>query len=263
MSTVTISTTGNNLQVASPYHPDFPARARALGGKWVATSKAWSFDPRDEPAVRALCVEFFGTDGSPVMEGDLVTLRVTLAPNIRIGKLCGPLYFAGREIGRAYGRDSGARQGDGIVFLKGSVTSGGSMKNWYTKTTEGAIFEIRDLPRAKAEETIKDSGYDDGDIERIEIVSDDTDHDTRRRALETERAALLARLAEIDSELGNVAETPEPTEPTTSEPTPRAGLIARVANLAMATGTSAAALLVAIQVAAYQLTQPGQLELAI
>lgn len=266
MSTVSITTNNNTLQVSSPYHKDFPARARALGGKWAATSKTWHFDQRDEQAVRALCVEFFGTDGSAVLESDLVTLRVTIADGTYILALQGPLFFAGRQIGTAWGRDSGARQGDGVVFIKGRVDSGGSVKNWVTCTSNGAIFEIRDLPRAAAMKAIEDrSGWSETKIAKIEILGDDdTDGDTRRRALEAERAALLARLAELDAELGiaPAPETPEPiTEP--SAPTTRVSLIGRVATLALTTGANAAALLVLIQTAARQITLPGQLELAI
>ena len=45
------------IAVRSPYHPQFPARARQLGGTWDAGRLIWPFDRRDEDRVRALCAE--------------------------------------------------------------------------------------------------------------------------------------------------------------------------------------------------------------
>jgi DNA repair protein RadC len=51
-----------HLIVTAPFHPDFPARARMLGGAWDGARKAWLFDPRDAERVRTLCREIYGTD---------------------------------------------------------------------------------------------------------------------------------------------------------------------------------------------------------
>ena len=48
------------IAVRSPYHPQFPARARQLGGAWDAGRLIWLFDARDEERVRELCEEVFG-----------------------------------------------------------------------------------------------------------------------------------------------------------------------------------------------------------
>jgi hypothetical protein len=64
------------LIVKAPYHPDFPARARNLGGNWHAPPQTWHFDGRDLERVRALCLEIYGTDGTPETSATL-TLRVT------------------------------------------------------------------------------------------------------------------------------------------------------------------------------------------
>ena len=52
------------LAVGTPYHPNFPARARMLGGEWDAARRVWMFDAGDEPRVRRLCQEIYGADGS-------------------------------------------------------------------------------------------------------------------------------------------------------------------------------------------------------
>jgi DNA repair protein RadC len=51
------------IAVSSPYHPNFPARARSLGGVWDAARRVWVFDSADLDRVRSLCCEIYGTDG--------------------------------------------------------------------------------------------------------------------------------------------------------------------------------------------------------
>jgi len=58
------------IAVRSPYHPNFPARARSLGGIWDKERRIWIFDAGDHDRVRSLCREIYGTDdqenGSPL-----------------------------------------------------------------------------------------------------------------------------------------------------------------------------------------------------
>jgi DNA repair protein RadC len=48
------------VTVASPYHPNFPARARGLGGTWDAARRVWVFDAREHDRVKSLCEEIYG-----------------------------------------------------------------------------------------------------------------------------------------------------------------------------------------------------------
>ena len=50
------------IAVSSPYHPNFPVRARSLGGIWDAARRLWVFDAGDHERVRSLCREMYGTD---------------------------------------------------------------------------------------------------------------------------------------------------------------------------------------------------------
>jgi hypothetical protein len=52
------------IAVSTPYHPNFPARARMLGGEWDAARRVWMFDADDVARVRRLCQEIYGADGS-------------------------------------------------------------------------------------------------------------------------------------------------------------------------------------------------------
>src|SRR5260370_41610397 len=51
------------IAVRSPYHPNFPPKARSLGGIWDTARGVWVFDAADHDRVRALCREIYGTDG--------------------------------------------------------------------------------------------------------------------------------------------------------------------------------------------------------
>src|SRR5437660_12883872 len=51
------------IAVSSPYHPNFPARARSLGGIWNAARRVWVFDSADHDRVRSLCREIYGPEG--------------------------------------------------------------------------------------------------------------------------------------------------------------------------------------------------------
>ncbi|HEV2097859.1 MAG TPA: DNA repair protein RadC [Stellaceae bacterium] len=55
-----ISEQNGRLAVRAPYHPDFPARARMLGGEWDRSRRIWLFDPSDRDRVQALCREIYG-----------------------------------------------------------------------------------------------------------------------------------------------------------------------------------------------------------
>ena len=53
---------GGRIAVRSPYHPNFPARARSLGGTWDAGRRVWLFDAADHDRVRLLCRDIYGAD---------------------------------------------------------------------------------------------------------------------------------------------------------------------------------------------------------
>ena len=125
-------------------------RIKKLGGRWDAGSKAWVFDPRDEVRVRELCAKIYGTDGSAPVE--LLTIRAPAEVCDTKGGGAGlEAWLAGRQVARAFGRDSGAKLGEGVVLVSGGFSSGGSVKNCKVTWKAGTVFEIRDVPRALAE----------------------------------------------------------------------------------------------------------------
>lgn len=186
MSTVTIETADGTTTVRSPYHPDWPGKAHALGGKF--RQGVWVFDARDEDRIRALARSIYGTDGTPEPGGTVsVRVEVSDARGDRGGRPAS-LYVAGRLIATRFHRDEQPRLGDGVVLLAGGFTASAGSHNYIELgPRDGTVVEIRDVPRAMAVE------------HGLEIVDND---EPDRDALLAERERLSARLAEIDAILG-------------------------------------------------------------
>lgn len=148
---VVIQENGGKVHVEAPYHPEFPSRARQIGGKW--NGKLWAFDPRDESRVRDLCVAIYGDDGSPQ---ELVTVQIVIEDDalLAYANRTDTLWCCGRQVARVLGRDSGARLGEGVVVTEGRFVSGGSRKNPLLLTKGRTVVEVRDVPRRAAENEV-------------------------------------------------------------------------------------------------------------
>lgn len=143
--TVRIERQGNTVVLCAPYHPDLPARARQLGGKFDGYAKSWAFDGRDEARVRALAREIYGTDGE---SSETVTVRVNLDQLRDVQSL----WMFGREIARRPERDWAVRLGEGVVVVAGGFPDrGGSVKHPRIDAEPGTILEVRDVPAAHAD----------------------------------------------------------------------------------------------------------------
>lgn len=188
MCAIIVQKNESKIVVVSPYNPNLPARAKKLGGRWDAGSSAWAFDARLEADVEALYREIYGE--WPGEATEYVTLIAEAMREVYEDR--GGIFIAGRCIARAFGRDSGARLGDGVILRAGKIDSGGSVKNWKTVANSGARVEIMDVPRPMAEAALADPP----DHWRLTIKEGSAAID--RAALEEEKARLLARIAEIE-----------------------------------------------------------------
>lgn len=175
------------IAVDTPYNPEFVRRIKQAGGRWDASRRVWICDARDIETVRQIMRDVYGRDDLPQ---EVVSVRVTVGGN-RIEAYRGPVVLFGRTVASAYGRDSGAKVGEGVSFSAGGATSGGSMKNWYTIIRPGSVFTIHDVPKAAVEQKL---GWHDeyGTFEVLETVVDDDVADNPFAAYSTED--LLAEL---------------------------------------------------------------------
>ena len=144
---VKMSELDGKLWVESPYNPILPAEAKKLGGRWSANLKKWVFDVRDKELVQSLYRNIYGTDGTT--EVSTVTIRITWAEE-QSSRNCN-LFAAGRQIARVFGRDSGAKLGDGVVILQGKIFSTGSRNNPALGVKAGTVVQLRDVPVLAAE----------------------------------------------------------------------------------------------------------------
>ena len=183
INNIIIERTEDQIKIKSDFHPDLPYFAKRLAGKFE--NKSWVFDIRDEENVKKLYIHLFGYFDADV---PCVDAKVTALRDYEEDKTS--IYFAGRQVARAYSRDSGATLGDGIIVLEGNFSSGGSVKHWVTRVYENTVFEIRDVPLSKIEEEKAGSSS----LWKIEILDNSVD----KKALQEEKTRLLQKIAEID-----------------------------------------------------------------
>lgn len=173
--------------IYTPYNKDFVSRIKLLGARWNADARCWQINERAIEDVRNAMREIYGRDDLPITQ----TVDVELVFSRSFSALREPVTIMGRTIASAYGRDSGARIGDGVMFLSGNPESGGSVKNWNTVIPEGCVIKLPNLPKPAF-----DNGKNilpEGVICRI--VNESID----RESLLKEREKLLARLEEIEN----------------------------------------------------------------
>ena len=184
---ITLTAADGGLEVRSPYHPDFPAAARALGGRWRPSRRTWVFDGRDELAVGGLLARLFGW--SPAPSGEVVTVRVALDRDNAGGA---EARLAGRCIARRPGRDEAVVLGAGVVVVGGAFAprAGSRQHPALIDSDEVVTLEVRDLPvealtAARELEWTRVGGSGGAGPDRAALLA--------------ERDALLTRLAELDA----------------------------------------------------------------
>lgn len=139
------------IAVTTSFNSEFVKKAKDLGGKWDAKNSEWIFDSTIEEYVKSLLLDIFGVTGESKYETCSLIIK-----NVTLEQFNGGIELFGRTIARAFGRDTGAKLGEGIVWVSGTKDSGGSVKNWNTKIENGT-FEIQDFPveRIKFEDVQK------------------------------------------------------------------------------------------------------------
>lgn len=188
-NSIKVTTANGSAYIRSPYNRDFVARVKALGGKWNADTRDWVIREESLEAARAAMMDIYGETDIPAAE--TVTVIAEFLRDDYADR--GSYSLLGKTIAQAWGRDSGAKVGEGCAFVAGQPESGGSAKNWRTNIYAGSIVAIYDVPKDFAEREIPKINPD---IIRLTIMGAPK---LDRAALETERAMLIERLAKIDA----------------------------------------------------------------
>lgn len=198
---IKIIVTGEKINVYSPYSEKFVTAIKLAGARW--TGEAWALDARDLELARSICMDIYGCDDRP---HPTCSVRVTAKEAFWAAK--GAVTMFNRVVAKAWGRDSGAKVGEGIVFVKGQPTSSGSVKNWATEIPANCEFIMRDIPLRAVEMKIDCPAECSLSIEEIKMPKESIDNN-KRASLISRKAELLAELESIDRELELLSETAE------------------------------------------------------
>lgn len=196
MSDYRITRNADKANIYTPYNKDFVARIKVMGGRWDGSKKCWTVNAEIIDDVRKAMRKIYGRDDTSNCE--------TVSVQLTFGKtVYGPresITLFGKTLASAFGRDSGARIGDDVIFLSGAPRSGGSVKNWDTVIDAGCVVKLINVPKA----IVNADALPDGvEMEIINVAPD-------RAALLAEKESLLARLAEIEKLLDQLhMATPE------------------------------------------------------
>lgn len=188
-----IEVANGRAYVYTPYNPDFANAIKVIGGKkWETVERCWSVPETAVSAVRAIMEDVYGY--SDQVPNDTISLKVTFL--IDASSICSDVVLFGKVMTHASGRDSGARVGDDVAYIRGGASSGGSTKNWCSIVEEGSIAILSNVNKS-----IYEKAEAEPDI-KVEVVDDNTDGDGKQKLLE-EKDRLLKRIAEIDELLGS------------------------------------------------------------
>ena len=137
---VSVTEKEDKIEVSTPYIESLPLKFRNMGGKWDSIKKVWVFKKEDKERVEAFLSKFFGFD----INSKRVAAIVTARERVSAERAC--VSFKGFVLAQAWGRDSGARVGEGVALVSGDIDSSGSVKNWYSAIEKGAVFSIENFP---------------------------------------------------------------------------------------------------------------------
>jgi hypothetical protein len=155
-------TSDHRILVYTPFNKQFVDAARRAGGRWSAQDRAWLFAEELTETVRGLLRHIFGEDDTKA-EVARVRLRCTFeggeAGNRRYwpdrgGNL--EVVLAGREVARAFHRDSGARLGPDVVLIQGRFNSGGSRANPRITVSDNTVVDLLRVPETMARRMVAD-----------------------------------------------------------------------------------------------------------
>lgn len=151
------------IRLDSPYHPDLPKRAKAMGGKFNGDAKAWYFDLRTLGAVRQMSLEVYGID--PLAEPEeMVNVRIFNDIDNLPGEQT--VWAMGREIVSRPSRDASVRVGQGVAVVAGGFKSSGGSRNNPSigSCLPGTVIEVYDVPRSVAQTWIDSGWQNDAEI---------------------------------------------------------------------------------------------------
>jgi hypothetical protein len=152
MNTVNVRENGDYIYVSCPINENFRVNIKNIGGRWDPVKKEWYVRREFREELRGLLISCYGEDGYG-QSSDYVDVKITFPEMYVAGET---LLFGGRVIARAFGRDSGARVGDGCAILAGGLSSGGSRKNFGVVVKAGTVLKVVKFPETLVKDAIEE-----------------------------------------------------------------------------------------------------------
>ncbi|WP_044502792.1 hypothetical protein [Megasphaera massiliensis] len=140
MSKIKVEHKNDKLYVYTPYNWNFVKMVRPIGD-W--NGSAWEVDGSHLADINRMLTSVYGYD--PENQESSINVEVFVKSELW-GEGRDGVYMFGRQIARAFGRDSGAKIGESVSFFSGDPESGGSAKYWGAIIPEGANFVVYDVP---------------------------------------------------------------------------------------------------------------------
>ena len=192
---ISIRVEDDKAYISSPFNSDFIDKIHSIGSaKWERQLRAWSVPVTELDSVKGMLREVYGTDGSENIENK-VNIKLTTDDDVDLDDIQeDPMTMTlfGREIMRAYSRDSGVKVAPDVTVV-GDYGSGGSRNHptiWFGKGAEIYIYKVPESLAKKAKVPHM----------TVEIISEP---EVDRQALLDEKKKLLKRLDEIEKLLQN------------------------------------------------------------
>lgn len=181
--------------IFTPFEPNFISKIKGIGGaRWNSERKAWVIPVSALEAARAILRECYGQADNDIA---VPTCTLILTFNDQVSEWHAPVAYFGKVLSHAYGRDSGAKPGEDVAFIKGKPTSGGSVKNWYSVVPQDAIVELYKVP-VPLYEAQKGTIPECVAVEKLEAQATKAELLAEKERLLTDAKRITNRLAEIE-----------------------------------------------------------------
>lgn len=135
----------------TPYHRDWPDKAKALGGQYISGGR-WGFPPPLRPHVVELIKAVYGVD----VDNPEPTVNV----KVKVGEVREAEFWGlGRCLLRRIGRDMAVRPGEDCAIIKGNFRRSGGSSRYpeIGSPMDGeVVLLVMSVPRSMAEQYVKD-----------------------------------------------------------------------------------------------------------
>lgn len=142
ISMVNMKDGSRKVKLVSPYNPNLSRQARAIGGQWNGTVKAWYFHEQVEKRVHELAKSIWGELGE-----ETVTVHIDLNEF----RMNDALWIGPFQVLQKWDRDRAPQLLHGAWVHSGSLDDFGGSRNHPRITHDNAVIALPGMPISIAE----------------------------------------------------------------------------------------------------------------